>query len=359
LGKIRFSSAIRFHIRDPFQKSAFPFPHPLSASILRLIMRADRLLSLLMLLQTRGTLTAQTLAAELEVTERTIYRDVTALSASGVPVYTERGPGGGITLVEDYRTNLTGLNPAEVRALFMLSIPAPLDQLGVGAELRTALLKLSAALPNSRRADESTARQRIHLDAAWWFQPEEPLVHLKTIQAALWGDRKLDLVYRSDFGADVAMVIAPYGLVAKASVWYLVGAREDHLRVLRISKLRQASLRAEKFERPPGFDLPAFWKTWCEEFESSRPQYPVTLRVSPTLVKILAENRPESLSSPPALEKDGWQTLTLTFESLEAARARILGYGGAVEVLAPLALRKSVSDFASQVAAVYRREETS
>lgn len=319
-------------------------------------MRADRLLPLLMLLQTRGTLTAQALATELEVTERTIYRDVTALSAAGVPVYTERGPGGGIALVEDYRTNLTGLNAAEVRALFMLSIPAPLDQLGVGAELRTALLKLSAALPNNRRTDQTTARQKIHLDTAWWFQSDEPVPHLKTIQSALWSDHKLDLIYRSDFGTDVEMLIAPYGLVAKASIWYLVGAREDHLRVLRISKVQQASLRDECFERPPAFNLPVFWKTWCDEFESSRPQFTTLVRVSPALAKILAENRPETLTSPPIQEKDGWQTLTLTFESLEAARTRILGYGGAIEVLEPLALRKSVRDFALQIQTLYTAE---
>lgn len=201
-------------------------------------MRADRLLSLLMLLQTRGSLTAQALAAELEVTERTIYRDVIALSSAGIPVYTERGPGGGITLLEDYRTNLTGLNPAEVRALFMLSIPAPLDQLGVGDELRMALLKLSAALPSSRRADESTARQRIHLDASGWFQDDEPVPYLKTVQAALWGDRLLEIVYRSDFGTAIEMTIAPYGLVAKANNWYLVGARDDYVRVLKISQIQ-------------------------------------------------------------------------------------------------------------------------
>jgi predicted DNA-binding transcriptional regulator YafY len=319
-------------------------------------MRADRLLSLLMLIQTRGTLTAQSLAAELEVTERTIYRDVTALSAAGVPVYSERGPGGGISLVENYRTNLTGLNAAEVRALFMMSIPAPLDQLGVGTELRTALLKLSASLPNTRRADESTARQKIHLDAAWWFQSEEPIVHLKTIQSALWSDRKLDLLYRSDFGADIEMVIAPYGLVAKASVWYLVGARKDHLRVLRISKIRQASLREECFERPAEFDLSVFWKSWCDEFESNRPQFTATVCVSPTLAQILAENRPVILTTPPLLEESGWKTLTLTFESFEAARAQILGYGGAIEVLEPLALRKSIQDYARQIQNIYAAE---
>jgi predicted DNA-binding transcriptional regulator YafY len=309
-----------------------------------------------MLLQTRGRLTAQALAKELEVTERTIYRDVTALSAAGVPVYSERGPGGGIALVEDYRTNLTGLNAAEARALFMLSIPAPLDQLGVGAELRGALLKLSAALPASRRSEQASARQKIHLDAAWWFQPEEPAPHLKTVQSALWSDRLLDLTYRSDFGTEVVMVIAPYGLVAKASVWYLVGARAGHLRILRISKIQQASLREEIFERPADFDLPAFWKSWCEEFETSRPQYTVTVRVSPALNKILTEQRPETLNTPPIQEKSGWQTRTLTFENLEAARTRILGYGGAIEVLDPPALRQSVQDFALQIHQLYTPE---
>jgi len=320
-------------------------------------MRADRLLSLLMLLQTRGTQTAQALAAELEVTERTIYRDVTALSAAGIPVYTERGPGGGIALVEDYRTNLTGLNADEVRALFMLSIPAPLDQLGVGDELRMALLKLSAALPSNRRAEEATARQKIHLDAAWWFQSEEPAPHLKTIQSALWSDRTLDITYHSDFGTPIEMVVAPYGLVAKASIWYLVGARDGHVRVLRISRVLDANIRGEKFEHPPAFDLASFWKSWREEFESSRPQIPVVLRVSPTLSKILTGQGSPFLNAPPPQEADGWQTITLTFESFEAARAQILGYGGAAEVLEPLALRRNVIDFAQQTLSRYAEIE--
>jgi predicted DNA-binding transcriptional regulator YafY len=317
-------------------------------------MRADRLLSLLMLLQTRGAQTAQSLAAALEVTERTIYRDVTALSAAGIPVYTERGPGGGIALVEDYRTNLTGLNAEEVRALFMLSIPAPLDQLGVGDELRMALLKLSAALPSSRRAEESSVRQKIHLDAAGWFHSEEPTPHLKTIQSALWSDRSLDITYHSDFAADIEMRIDPYGLVAKANAWYLVGAREDHIRVLRVSRIQQARLRDEGFEHPSAFNLPSFWKSWCDEFESSRPQVSVTLRVSPSLAKVLTAGHPETLMEPPKFEPGGWQTLTLTFESIESARARILGYGGAVEVLEPLALRRSVIDFAEQALLRYK-----
>jgi predicted DNA-binding transcriptional regulator YafY len=141
-------------------------------------MRADRLISLLMFLQTRGRMTAQELAKELEVSERTVYRDIKALSTAGVPIYTMRGPGGGCALLDSYRTDLTGLTDDEVRALFMLSIPAPLAELGVSQELEAALLKLSAALPAARRYEENRVRQRILLDSIPWFHPHEPVPHL-------------------------------------------------------------------------------------------------------------------------------------------------------------------------------------
>ena len=160
-------------------------------------MRADRLLSLLMLLQTRGQMTAQELAKELEVSERTIYRDMDALSVAGIPIYGEPGPEGGFALLNSYRTNLTGLTEGEVRALFMLSIPAPLADLGVSQELRSALLKLSAALPDSHRRDEAKVRQRFHLDSTWWHQGAEQLPHLSTVHDALWQDRQLHIVYRT------------------------------------------------------------------------------------------------------------------------------------------------------------------
>src|SRR5512136_1200151 len=154
-------------------------------------MRADRLLSLLMLLQTRGRMTAQALARELEVSERTIYRDIDALSATGVPVYADRGPNGGCSLLDNYRTTLTGLTPDEVRALFMISIPAPLDALGVSPELKTARLKLLAALPGARRQDERLARERIYLDSTWWSLPDEPAPHLQALHQAVWQSQRL------------------------------------------------------------------------------------------------------------------------------------------------------------------------
>ena len=197
-------------------------------------MRADRLLSLLMLLETRGKMTARQLAGELEVFERTIYRDIVALNTSGVPIYTEDGPGGGISLVESYSTNLTGLNPREVRALSMLNIPEPLIKLGVGRELKAAMLKLSAALPSTSRENETRTRQRIHLDASWWFEPEEFVPHLHTIQQALFQERKLHLTWQG-FRTSVGQTLAPYGSVAKSNTWYLVAGQEDYIRVLRVS----------------------------------------------------------------------------------------------------------------------------
>jgi predicted DNA-binding transcriptional regulator YafY len=321
-------------------------------------MRADRLLSLLLLLQTRGRLTAVELARELEVSERTIYRDITALGVAGVPVYAERGPGGGCELLESYRTTLTGLTPQEARALFMLNIPAPLDQLGVSQELKTALLKLSAALPASRRSEEERSRQRIHLDSSWWFQADEAVPCLPEIQQALWQDRKLHLTYRADFGTQVQQVVAPYGLVAKASVWYLVYAHPSgDLRALQVSRIAEAAILEAAFERLADFDLADFWKSWCAEFEESRFRYLVTVRAAPKLVQQLpyyfGDTIRKLLAQAPPPDAEGWIELTLPFESEQAARARILGFGRAVEVLAPEALRKSVIDFAAQITAFY------
>ncbi len=322
-------------------------------------MRADRLLSLLMLLQTRGRLTAQKLAEELEVSERTIYRDIEALGMAGVPVYAERGPGGGCSLLNSYRTSLTGLTENEVRALFMLSIPAPLTALGVSDELKAALLKLSAALPAARRHDEEQVRQRIHLDSAWWFQREELTPYLQTVRQAVWKDRKLHLIHRLTVPIEIHIehIVHPYGLVAKAGIWYMVCARNDHLRVYRISHLVDVRIIDETFERPADFDLAAFWNQWCAEYENNRPYYPVVARIAPELVPHLryyfGDNLKDEIVQAAPPDAEGWITLTLPFETLEDARVRLLGFGRAAEILEPEALRLSVVDFAEQIVAFY------
>jgi predicted DNA-binding transcriptional regulator YafY len=323
-------------------------------------MRADRLLSILMLLQARGRVTAEQLAEELEVSVRTIYRDIDALSAAGVPVYAERGPGGGCALVEGYRTSLTGMTENEVRALFMLSVPAALDELGVSQELRAALRKLAAALPAVQRQDEETVRQRIYLDWAGWPQPE-PVPHLQTIRQAVWEDRKLIIAYRwiAPHVQQFERWVAPYGLVAKAGVWHLVCADDGRIHVHRVADLVDVHATDERFERPADFDLETFWKAWCARREENRPRYPITVRIAPALVALLplyfGDRIREHIAEAGPPDDEGWVTLTLPFERIETARERIMGFGRAVEVLEPEPLRLSVIDFARQIVEFYRK----
>ncbi len=321
-------------------------------------MRADRLLSLLMLIQSRGQMTAQALAAELEVSERTIYRDVTALSAAGVPVYASRGPGGGVRLIEEYRTTLTGLTPDETRALFMMSIPAPLRQLGMDEKFKGALRKLSASLPERQRLDESRTRQRILLDSSWWFQAEQQVPCLQTIQQALWQDRRLRIKVRWDFfNTEFEQQAEPYGLVAKANIWYLVYGCGGTPKVTRVSQIAEAELLPDGFTRPPEFQLETFWQAWCREYES-QPPFCARVRVAPEALSMLAEYVGERarvrLSKSISPDQDGWVTLDLPFDSFVAARTRLLGLGRAVEVLEPESLRKSLIDFAEQIVGFYK-----
>jgi predicted DNA-binding transcriptional regulator YafY len=326
-------------------------------------MRADRLLSILMLLQARGPrkLTAQALARELEVSERTIYRDIDALSVAGVPIYGEAGPAGGYALLDSYRTTLTGLTDGELRALFMLSIPDALVDLGLSQPLRSALLKLSAALPAARRGDEQHVRQRFYLDSAWWRPGEEPVPHLSTIQQAVWQDRRVWLDYRIEpLGIDITQMVDSIALVAKAGVWYVVCAIQGTLRVYRLATLSGVRLTEEGFQRPADFDLQTFWRDWCAEQEQSRSRFAVTLRVAPhfapELVRRIGEQARRGLASG-SIDAGGWTIVSLHFESLEAARERILSFGGGVEVLEPPALRWSVQDLAAQIVALYAQDD--
>ncbi len=322
-------------------------------------MRADRLLAILMLLQARGRMTARALADELEVSERTIYRDVDALSMAGVPVYTERGPGGGCALLDEYRTTLTGLNEAEVRALFMLSIPAQLDELGFSGELKAALRKLAAALPGPQREHETRVRQRLHLDSAPWSHSAEPTPFLHRLHQAVWEDRRVRLTYRIFSGQRLTRDVAPYGLVAKNGVWHLIcGGEAGPLTVVQVSRITAVEVLAQPFSRPPGFDLAAFWQAWCARVSANRATYPVTLRVAPALRPHLPEYfGPGALAGAAPPDAAGWQTLTLHFEHLEEARMRLLALGRAVEVVEPLALRLSLVDFARQIVDFYASGE--
>jgi predicted DNA-binding transcriptional regulator YafY len=322
-------------------------------------MRADRLLILLLLLQTNGRVTAQTLAKRLEVSERTIYRDLEALSLAGVPVYAERGPGGGWKLLEDYRTNLTRLTETEVNTLFMSGIAGPIADLGLGKAGEDALLKLLAALPTVYRRNAERARQRIHLDAAGWFHREEEVPYLQVVQEAVWNDRRLRLTYQRGDLDLVERFVDPYGLVAKASIWYLVAASSGEMRVYRVSRIQAVEMTEEGFDRPADFVLRAFWAQWSAEFEMSLWRYPVTLRVAPDAVPILTHVLGDWVQAlvkqadPP--DTEGWITLSLLFEGLPEARSRLLGLGTMIEVLEPQELRDSLAEFAARIANFYIR----
>ncbi len=334
-------------------------------------MRADRLLVLLMLLQTRGRVTAQSLAKRLEVSERTIYRDLVALGMAGVPVYAERGPGGGWCLLEDYRTNLSRLTETEVHTLFLSGADGPLQDLGLGKAREDALLKLLAALPSVYRRNAEMARQRVHLDATSWFHHEEAVPYLSLLQEAVWNDRRLHIIYRHYDDTIAERHVNPYGLVAKASIWYLVGTSDEsggEMRVYRVGRIISAELLPDHFERPQEFDLPEFWKPWISAFEKSRYPYRVTLRIASGSVNELAyafgdevqsvARQTETIEETEKTEKTGKTgkiTLSLQFESLSQARTRLFSVGTMVEVLEPLELRESLAQFAAEIAQFYGR----
>jgi predicted DNA-binding transcriptional regulator YafY len=322
-------------------------------------MRADRLLSILLLLQAEGKKTARSLAETLEVSERTIYRDMEALSLAGIPVYGEPGPEGGYALLEPYRTDLTGLSEGEARALFVLATQAPLDALEMGVPLRGALVKLSAAVSGQRRVDEKRVRQRFYLDAAGWDHCGEGSPLLRLLERAVWEDRRVVLLFRfGPLAAGVEVEAAPFALVLKGGVWYIVysvmhassGADAAAPRVMRVSDLTGVRVLGTGYTRPGDFDLPTFWRGWCAAHEAAHSLYRVQVRVAPALQRALGATAAEVAPEP---DSEGWRVMTLAFESLDAARRRLLAYGGAVEVLAPRALRLSMEDYVAQRARVY------
>src|SRR5205807_4955606 len=240
-------------------------------------MRATRLVSLLLLLQMRGQLTAQELAGHFDVSVRTIHRDVESLAAAGVPVEAVRGPAGGYRLAGGYRTKLTGLTAAEADALFVA--PAPAAELGLGGVLANARLKVLAALPFELQERASRAERYFHLDSRGWFRAEDKVPHLPTIAAATWRERKLSARYREGRRV-VRRTLEPLGLVLKGGAWYLVAHRSAGMRVYRVSRVAAATVTDDGFERPDGFELEEFWRDWSEQFERTRPQVEVVVRAT-------------------------------------------------------------------------------
>jgi predicted DNA-binding transcriptional regulator YafY len=322
-------------------------------------MRASRLVNLLLLLQTRGRMTAGQLSGELEVSERTIHRDVDALSAAGVPIYAERGPHGGVQLVEGYRTRLTGMTGEEAEALFLSGLPGPAAELGLGTVMTAARLKVLAALPAELRTRASRLVERFHLDASGWFQTGEPVPLLGTLAEAVWESKRVSISYRRGDRL-VDRVIEPLGLVLKGGMWYVIAASDGQLRTYRVSRVAAAEASEERFDRPPNFDLAAYWTESSAAYEREVPRLEVVVRIDPDKMPVLADlagsyavRTAERLEPPGGTDPDGWIHLRLRIDWPHEVPARLAAVGSGLEVVAPEEVRAAISDVARRVLARY------
>lgn len=324
-------------------------------------MRADRLLSILLLLQTQRRLTTRQLAQRLEVSDRTIHRDMEALSAAGVPVVAERGASGGWSLLEPYQTNLTGLNDAEIQALFLTNPAHLLTDLGLRQAYEAALIKLRAAITSTQRHDADFIRQRIYVDTPGWQTYREDQPCFGALQTAVMEGRRAHLVYLRSDKQTVERLVDPLGLVAKGSQWYLVAGVGDDppldLRTYRVSRVQDVRLTEQPCRRPADFDLAAFWVQASAEFVANLPRYFATVLVKQSVLERFQTTwrfgRVQQVDPPDA---DGWCRAVIDFEVIEEATVYLLGLGPFARVLEPPELRARIKTFAERTVALYAEE---
>jgi predicted DNA-binding transcriptional regulator YafY len=318
-------------------------------------MRADRLLSIVLLLQAHHQLTSRDLAARLEVSERTIHRDMEALSGAGIPVIALRGTHGGWSLLGEYRTNLTGLNEAEIETLFVTKPSRLLADLKLEKAAEGALLKLLAALPASYQRAADRARRRIHVDVGGWVRQEEAAPLLPTLQEAVWLERKLAFSYDRGHGSEPAeRVCDPLGLVAKGSVWYLVAGVGSDIRTYRVSRIMRAEVLQERVVIPDDFDLASYWEASAVAFKSSLPNYTALFRVAPDAFPFLRfAGRFSRVSDEYETDADGWIRVFVRFDVEEMACQFALSFGSKLEVIEPESLRVKVVEAARSVVEFY------
>jgi predicted DNA-binding transcriptional regulator YafY len=323
-------------------------------------MRASRLISIILLLQARGRMTAEQLAADLEVSVRTIYRDIGSLHSAGIPLYGDAGPAGGYQLLEGYRTQLTGMTAAEVEALALAAIPGPAAELGLGGVLAGAQLKLDAALPAEMRARAALVRERFHLDAPGWYYDSDPPPHLGTVAEAVWRQRRVKIRYRRWRGpTDVTRRLDPHGIVLKAGKWYLVARGHGGMRTYRVSQILDLTVLADHFERAADFSLTAYWAAGIAEFRAALHQGEAVIRLSPAGRERIADlydaevaRAVDATAGQP--DQAGWITATVPIESLQNAQTEFLRLGANIEILTPAELRAHMSAIARSLAAIYQ-----
>jgi len=324
-------------------------------------MRASRLLSILLTLTVRGRVSAAELAAELEVSIRTVYRDVEALGAAGVPIYATRGRAGGFALLDGYRTRLTGMTGDEADALFLTGLPTAAADLGLGTVLAATQLKLLAALPPELRERAARIRDTFYLDAPGWLRENDAPPFLATIAEAAWTQRRVEVRYERANRVVGNRLLEPLGLVLKAGAWYLVAVPVEKdgrgPRTYRVSRVQAAAVREEAFERPHGFDLESFWVEYQRGYEQRVYREVAVVRLAPAgqellfLVGTIAARRARAEMSEP--DAEGWVTTRLPIESVRHAHHSLLQFGADLEVLEPAELRELIAGSARRLAARY------
>jgi predicted DNA-binding transcriptional regulator YafY len=305
-------------------------------------MRASRLLSIMLTLQARGRLTAADMAEELEVSERTVYRDIDQLSAAGIPVIADRGRAGGFKLADGFRTQLTGFTEGEAEALFLAGLPGPAAELGLSEIMAMARTKLLAALPAGARA--ARVAERFHLDPAGWFRSTEAAAALPVIARAVWNERQLRFRYGP---ARDIRTVGPLGVVLKAGIWYLVAQKGSGFRTYRVGRMAETEVLEETYARPRGFDLGEWWSRASREYEMQSYRATATVRLSPrgmALIDMLGPYVAQAAAQTAgAADERGWVSCAIPIESIEYGVRELLRLGSDVEVLAPPALRSGMT----------------
>lgn len=318
-------------------------------------MRADRLISIMILLQNNLKMTSKELASELQVSERTILRDMDALSVSGVPIVAERGKAGGWRLMDHFRSQLSGLKLEDMKALFILPSEKILEDLGVqtyGLDIRQKLL---ASLPSSTRTEARHYLEKIYIDTGTWKPSNENNRALIAVQQALWEDKKLNIMYQQANSVCSNRVVSPLGLVAKGSAWYLVALNDNgEYRNFRLSRILHAEVAHEGFTRPEHFNLTEYWKQSKLDFTESLPSFKVEVLAHPTIIGrvTFTDKFVEKVAADAQLD-DRTVPMTLNFNTEEEAIAYILGFGGAMKIVQPEYLIEQVVQQAKTVIEMY------
>jgi predicted DNA-binding transcriptional regulator YafY len=313
--------------------------------------RADRLLSILFALQSNKVITAKCLAKKLEVSERTIYRDIDALNFSGVPIYAIQGSHGGFALDEHFYMDLSAMGLPELKSLLINRSPDLLKDLGIITHPMT-IKKIMQNLPESYKSETNQFIKRVYLDSGVWFGNHESIAALPIIEKALESNLQIQINYQKESGQIIFREVAPYGLVAKTSAWYLIAKHDNILRVYRVSRITGLDVTNTTFTFPEHFSISSFWSTWCHEFENSRPRYPVLLCANQDGFHELSKNG-YTLEVQDHELNETWLVIDIQFETFDQALREVLALGSKAKVIQPEKLKVKVIESAQKLVNLY------